>query len=90
MERRPSARLGYAVAFVELLEQCDAAGVSPAAAVVFTSSSGGTHAGLVAGRALLRDAGRAPVPDVVAIGVAKGVNVGLPDVAELAGHDPGP
>ena len=34
--------LGYAAAFVELLDQCDAAGVSPSH-VVFTSSSGGTH-----------------------------------------------
>ncbi len=37
--------VGYAVAFVELMQQCDAAAVEPAA-VVFTSSSGGTHAGL--------------------------------------------
>jgi 1-aminocyclopropane-1-carboxylate deaminase/D-cysteine desulfhydrase-like pyridoxal-dependent ACC family enzyme len=74
--------LGYAVGFVELLEQCEASGVEPSA-VVFTSSSGGTHAGLLAGRALLAAAGRR-VPDVVAVGVAKGVNAGLPDVAELA------
>lgn len=74
--------LGYAAAFVELLDQCDAAGVSPSH-VVFTSSSGGTHAGLLAGRAAAAHAGR-DVPDVVAIGVAKGVNVGRPDIAGLA------
>ena len=48
--------LGYLVAYVELVEQCRAAGIAPAA-VVHTSSSGGTHAGLVAGRALLRALG---------------------------------
>ncbi len=74
--------LGYAAAFIELLDQCDAAGVSPSH-VVFTSSSGGTHAGLLAGRAAAAHAGR-DVPDVVAIGVAKGVNVGRPDIAGLA------
>ncbi len=76
--------LGYALAFVELLEQCDEQRITPTA-VVFTSSSGGTHAGLLAGRAALAALGSA-VPDVIAIGVAKGVNVGLPDVAEL-GND---
>jgi 1-aminocyclopropane-1-carboxylate deaminase/D-cysteine desulfhydrase-like pyridoxal-dependent ACC family enzyme len=74
--------LGYAAAFIELLDQCDAAGVSPSH-VVFTSSSGGTHAGLLAGRAAAAHGGR-DVPDVVAIGVAKGVNVGRPDIAGLA------
>jgi len=74
--------LGYAAAFTELLDQCDAADIAPSH-VVFTSSSGGTHAGLLAGRAAAAHAGRA-VPDVIAIGVAKGVNVGRPDIAELA------
>jgi len=74
--------LGYARAMVELVEQCDAMGVQPKA-VVHTTSSGGTHAGLVAGRALLRAAGIG-VPDVIGIGVAKGVNMGRPDVAALA------
>ncbi len=76
--------LGYAVGFVELVEQCDAAGIAPAA-VVFTSSSGGTHAGLLAGRAIVAHGGRR-VPDLVAVGVAKGVNLGVPDVAALAGE----
>ena len=75
--------LGYAAAFFELMEQCSAGGVEPAA-VVHTSSSGGTHAGLVAGRALWRALGH-QVPEVLAIGVAKGVNIGVPDVVGLAG-----
>jgi 1-aminocyclopropane-1-carboxylate deaminase/D-cysteine desulfhydrase-like pyridoxal-dependent ACC family enzyme len=74
--------LGYAAAFIELLDQCESAGVAPSH-VVFTSSSGGTHAGLLAGRAAAAHQGR-DVPDVVAIGVAKGVNNGRPDVAGLA------
>lgn len=74
--------LGYAMAMVEIADQCAAAGIEPSA-VVFASSSGGTHAGLLAGRALLAD-GPVRLPDVVAIGVAKGVNLGHPDVAELA------
>ena len=76
--------LGYAAGFIELLDELDAAGLAPSH-IVFTSSSGGTHAGLLAGRAAAAHGGRR-VPDVVAIGVAKGVNLGLPDVAELANH----
>ena len=75
--------LGYLVAFVELVEQCRARGVAPAA-VVHSSSSGGTHAGLVAGRALLRAHGCDELPAVVAVGVAKGVVAGVPDVRALA------
>lgn len=74
--------VGYAVAFVELMEQCRVLGIQPSA-IVHTSSSGGTHAGLLAGRALWRDQGHA-VPEVLAIGVAKGVNIGMPDIAGLA------
>ena len=74
--------LGYASAFVELMEQCAEAGIEPAA-IVHTSSSGGTHAGLVAGRALWRSLGHRP-PEVLAIGVAKGVNLGTPDIVGLA------
>lgn len=76
--------LGYVVAFDELMDQCDAMGIAPRAVVV-TSSSGGTHAGLVAGRAWRRH--RQPdrlLPDVVAIAVAKGVVAGFPDIAQLA------
>jgi 1-aminocyclopropane-1-carboxylate deaminase/D-cysteine desulfhydrase-like pyridoxal-dependent ACC family enzyme len=54
------------------------------AAIVHASSSGGTHAGLVAGRALLRSLGDDDAPPVLAIGVAKGVVAGVPDVKALA------
>ena len=74
--------VGYAAAFIELLDQCEALGFVPGH-VVFTSSSGGTHAGLLAGRAAAAHEGR-DVPDIVAIGVAKGVNIGRPDVVALA------
>ena len=66
----------------ELLDQLDAAGLAPST-IVFTSSSGGTHAGLLAGRAAALAAGRT-CPDILAIGVAKGVNLGYPDIAALA------
>ena len=79
----PVGAAGYSAAFAELMEQCDGEGISPRA-VVHTSSSGGTHAGLVAGRAMARAMGHA-VPDVLAIGVAKGVNLGLVDIVGLAG-----
>lgn len=75
--------LGYLLAYVELVQQCDALGMMPEA-VVHTSSSGGTHAGLVAGRALLRAGGRQDLPHVLAVGVAKGVNAGTPDIRQLA------
>ena len=74
--------LGYAAGFVELVDQCAERLMTPST-VVFTSSSGGTHAGMLAGRAALIAADRV-VPDVIGIGVAKGVNIGRPDVAELA------
>ena len=74
--------LGYAAGFVELVDQCTDQLIAPST-VVFTSSSGGTHAGLLAGRAALHAAGQT-VPDVVAIGVAKGVVMGMPDIAVLA------
>jgi 1-aminocyclopropane-1-carboxylate deaminase/D-cysteine desulfhydrase-like pyridoxal-dependent ACC family enzyme len=82
----PLGAVGYALAFVELIEQCAAAGFVPAA-IVFTSSSGGTHAGLLAGRAALIARGRlepGTAPAVVAVGVAKGVTLGAPDPAALA------
>jgi 1-aminocyclopropane-1-carboxylate deaminase/D-cysteine desulfhydrase-like pyridoxal-dependent ACC family enzyme len=78
----PLGAVGFVAAFAELMAQCSALGLVPVA-VVHTTSSGGTHAGLLAGRALWRAAGR-PVPDVVAIGVAKGVVLAVADAAELA------
>ena len=77
----PLGAVGYAVAFVEMMAQFDERGIAPVA-IVHTSSSGGTHAGLLAGAAALRDQGRA-VPEILAIGVAKGVNLGRPDIAAL-------
>jgi 1-aminocyclopropane-1-carboxylate deaminase/D-cysteine desulfhydrase-like pyridoxal-dependent ACC family enzyme len=79
----PMGAAGYAAAFVEMMTQFDERGITPAA-IVHTSSSGGTHAGLLAGRAAMRAQGR-EVPEVLAIGVAKGVNLGRPDIAGLAG-----
>lgn len=76
--------VGYAAAFFEIMDQCAARNIRPAA-IVHASSSGGTHAGLVAGRAMWRDEHPDDlVPEVLAIGVARGVNHGLPDVAHLA------
>ena len=74
--------LGYARAMIELAGQFAENEIEPRA-VVHTTSSGGTHAGLVAGRALILNA-EMPAPDIVGIGVAKGVNRGRPDVAVLA------
>lgn len=74
--------LGYIVGYLELSQQLAELGVN-ASAVVHTSSSGGTHAGLVAGQAICRAAGM-PAPPVIAIGVAKGVVIGSPDVTALA------
>ena len=74
--------VGYAVGFIELMEQCRRQALNPVA-IVHTSSSGGTHAGLVAGRAVWRELGH-DVPEVLAVGVAKGVNIGMPDIVELS------
>jgi 1-aminocyclopropane-1-carboxylate deaminase/D-cysteine desulfhydrase-like pyridoxal-dependent ACC family enzyme len=73
---------GFAAAFAELVEQCAAAGCRPRA-VVHATSSGGTHAGLLAGRAAVV-AGGAPVPDVIAFAVAKGILLQDRSAAALA------
>ena len=78
----PVGAVGFAAAFVELQRQCEAAGLRPRA-VVHASSSGGTHAGLLAGRAAVAAAG-GPVPEIVAFGVAKGILVDPAYTAELA------
>jgi 1-aminocyclopropane-1-carboxylate deaminase/D-cysteine desulfhydrase-like pyridoxal-dependent ACC family enzyme len=78
----PTGAIGFVVAWAELMEQCAAAGIAPTA-VVHTTSSGGTHAGLLAGQAAWRSTGEA-VADVVAIGVAKGVILDVGAVADLA------
>ncbi len=74
--------LGFVVAFAELMAQCDAAGIRPKA-IVHASSTGGTHGGLLAGRAIWAAAGR-PVPDVLAIGVAKARNDLTEDARRLS------
>ena len=71
---------GYAAAFIELVDQCEQHDVAPAAIVV-TSSSGGTHAGLALARAVVAhdatsDVSSAPsrrppaTPEIVAVAVA--------------------
>jgi 1-aminocyclopropane-1-carboxylate deaminase/D-cysteine desulfhydrase-like pyridoxal-dependent ACC family enzyme len=76
--------LGYIAAYQEIIDQAKALNISPQT-IVFTSSSGGTHAGLVAGRAYARATGKVDVlPNLLAIGVAKGVIAGYPSVKDLA------
>lgn len=62
----PLGALGFARAFLELDAQLEAAGLRPTA-VVHTSTSGGTHAGLVVGRALARSSVPIIAVDVGAI-----------------------
>jgi 1-aminocyclopropane-1-carboxylate deaminase/D-cysteine desulfhydrase-like pyridoxal-dependent ACC family enzyme len=57
---------GFALAWLELAGQCRAAGIAPRA-LVHATSSGGTHAGLLAGRA----AGGGAGPEILAVGVGK-------------------
>ena len=76
--------IGYAVAFDEIISQCSLQNFG-ADAIVFTTSSGGTHAGLVAG--LIRARANDPqkvFPKVIGIGVAKGVALNTNRVVELA------
>ena len=78
----PMGALGYWRAFDELMQQCQEKNFTPA--VIFhTSSSGGTHAGLLAGFAHARAQLRPHCP-IVAIGVAKGVALRHQLVLELA------
>jgi 1-aminocyclopropane-1-carboxylate deaminase/D-cysteine desulfhydrase-like pyridoxal-dependent ACC family enzyme len=75
----PLGAVGFAFAWLELLGQLDALDVT-AATVVHASSSGGTHAGLVAGRRLSGGG-----PQVRAIGVADDIYPDMPArYAELA------
>ncbi|MCX6535000.1 MAG: pyridoxal-phosphate dependent enzyme, partial [Actinobacteria bacterium] len=76
--------IGYAVGFDEIITQCESQDFV-ADAIVFTTSSGGTHAGLIAG--LIRARANNPqkvLPKVIGIGVAKGVALNAIRVAELA------
>jgi 1-aminocyclopropane-1-carboxylate deaminase/D-cysteine desulfhydrase-like pyridoxal-dependent ACC family enzyme len=78
----PVGAVGFAAAFVELRDQCRAVNIAPRA-VVHATSSGGTHAGLLAGRAVVAAAGD-PVPDLLAFAVAKGILIDPGYTAELA------
>lgn len=73
---------GFALAYLELAEQLLAADVD-AAAVVHTTSSGGTHAGLLAGRVLAGRAGL-PTPPVLAVAASPGPGDDPTAVVELA------
>lgn len=76
--------IGYAVAFDEIISQCFLQNFV-ADAIVFTTSSGGTHAGLVAG--LIRARANDPqkvLPKIIGIGVAKGFALNTNRVIELA------
>ena len=76
--------IGYAVAFDEIITQCESQDFV-ADAIVFTTSSGGTHAGLIAG--LIRARASNPqnvLPKIIGIGVAKGVALNAIRVAKLA------
>jgi len=76
--------VGYALAFDEIIAQCSTQNFT-ADAIVFTTSSGGTHAGLVAG--LARARARDPLkqlPKIIGIGVAKGMALSSRSIKDLA------
>ncbi|MDA3016871.1 MAG: pyridoxal-phosphate dependent enzyme [Actinomycetota bacterium] len=76
--------IGYALAFDEIIEQCAKQSIV-ADAIVFTTSSGGTHAGLVAG--LVRARAQDPqkhFPKIIGIGVAKGMALNSRSITDLA------
>ena len=77
-------RAGYAAAYVELIDQCEPPASRPRPSCsrrrVAAPTPGSSPAGRCARRSATRDA-----PAVLAIGVAKGVVAGRPDVAALAG-----
>ena len=78
----PVGALGYHRAYGELMQQCVALGFTPDV-IVHTSSSGGTHAGLVAGLVEARANGTPHCP-VIAIGVAKGVALHTESIRQLS------
>jgi 1-aminocyclopropane-1-carboxylate deaminase/D-cysteine desulfhydrase-like pyridoxal-dependent ACC family enzyme len=78
----PVGAVGFALAWRELMEQCADEACRPSA-VVHATSSGATHAGLLAGRAVYRAAGLT-VPDLVAVAVAKGIVLDETAVVGLA------
>lgn len=78
----PTGALGFMGAWAELLEQCEQQRECPSA-VVTASSTSGTHGGLLAGQSFSREAGSA-VPDLIAVGVAKGATDLASDSVNLA------
>ncbi len=78
----PTGALGFVDAYAELERQAAEVGLTRPV-VLHASSSGGTHAGLVAGQARAVAAGRAPI-DVVAVEVAKSDGASAAGVAALA------
>jgi 1-aminocyclopropane-1-carboxylate deaminase/D-cysteine desulfhydrase-like pyridoxal-dependent ACC family enzyme len=89
----PLGALGFADAYAELETQVGELGIQRPV-IIHTSSSGGTHAGLLAGQAAAVAKGRTPI-EVVAIEVAKTDGSSAAGVAglaaaacELAGTDP--
>jgi 1-aminocyclopropane-1-carboxylate deaminase/D-cysteine desulfhydrase len=75
----PLGSLGFALAYLELLTQLDGTPAAATATLVHASTSGGTHAGLVVGRAL---AGRGPAP--IAIDAGRVLADPAADLARLA------
>ncbi len=76
--------IGYALAFDEIIAQCAKQNIV-ADAIVFTTSSGGTHAGLVAGLVRARVSDRLKhLPKIIGIGVAKGVALNSRSITDLA------
>jgi 1-aminocyclopropane-1-carboxylate deaminase/D-cysteine desulfhydrase-like pyridoxal-dependent ACC family enzyme len=78
----PMGALGYWRAFDEIMSQCQQQGFTPDV-IIHTSSSGGTHAGLIAGLAYARSQLRPHCP-IIAIGVAKGAALTAHSVLQLA------
>lgn len=78
----PVGALGYIGAYDEIMRQCDERNFTPAA-ILHTSSSGGTHAGLVAGYARARASAQSHSP-VIAVGVAKGAALSTHSIRTLA------
>lgn len=74
--------LGYVRAYLELADQLDSIGVERAT-IVHASSTGGTQAGLTAGR-MLRLRGGGMGPDIVGVDVAKTEGDLCADVSRLA------
>ena len=78
----PIGALGYAAAFIEILDDCKRLGIATDT-IIHTSSSSGTQAGLIVGKALTGWQGK-----IIGMGVAKTEKQLSKEVFELA-HDTG-